>query len=571
MCGIAGIFGEGNIHPMIDVLTHRGPDEDGTFVSGEVKLGIRRLKVIDLQTGSQPIYNEDKSLVVVFNGEIFNYRELREELIGLGHRFATKSDTEVIVHGYEQWGEDCLAHFNGQFAFCIYDGDKIFLARDRMGEKPLYYYHKNGRFLFASEIKAILTQVETGPAISEDFWVFDAAVEGKTLFADIHEVPPAHFLVYDGKDLRKQVYWHIPTEPTLDGDEDSLAKRLRDLIEDAVNIRMHADVPVGLFLSGGLDSAAMACFAKPEVVFSCRFEMGEKFDEFRYAKIVADHVGAEQFVVTPQHEDMKRFLPTIIWHLDQPIATASTLSEYLLAREAKKHVKVILGGQGADELFGGYIRYLLLDIEHTLGREPEIRNYHSLARFFWNPQMFDDPARRYYHLIHRSAPMDHAPYHEMVRRYFQAHDGADLVNAMGFTDINLSLPSLITMNDRSAAAWGLENRCPFLDHRLVEFAFGLPPGLKLKEFRTKYLLRKALRGVVPDAIIDRRDKKGLVVPFRQWLAGPLRKWGKELEASLHSRIAVPGGAGRGEFDRALYTRVCMELWFRNFFPDYADR
>lgn len=569
MCGIAGIWGKGNIQPMIDILTHRGPDEEGSYVNGDVKLGIRRLKVIDLFTGSQPIYNEDKSMVIVFNGEIFNFRVLRTELEDLGHIFYTKTDTEVILHAYEQWKEGCLDRFNGQFAFCIYDGKRIFLARDRMGEKPLYYYNQNGRFLFASEIKALLTQVKTKPNIDETFWVFDSAVEGRTLFQDVFELPPATYLIFDGKKAKVKTYWEVPSEPTLDLPESVLISKLRDLIEDAVKIRMHADVPVGLFLSGGIDSAAMACFANPDIVFTCRFDLGAKFDEFHYAKLVADHVGAKQVVVTPTYEDMRSRLSSIIWHLDQPIATASSLSEFMLAREAKKHVKVILGGQGADELFGGYIRYLLLQIENELSDQPEIKNYHSLARFFWCQQMFQDPVRRYYHLIRRASPVDDEPYYKIVKNRFDRQP--DLVNAMGYTDTFLSLPSLITMNDRAAAASGLENRCPFLDHRLVEFAFSLPSGYKIREFKTKSLLRKALKGVVPDPILERRDKKGLVVPFAQWLSDPLLQWAKELEASLHRRIVVPGKSGRGEFDRGLYTRVCLEHWFQNFFPDYADR
>lgn len=569
MCGIAGIWGNGSIQPMIDILAHRGPDEEGSYVDGDVKLGIRRLKVIDLVTGSQPIYNEDKSMVIVFNGEIFNYRDLKSELISFGHEFKTKTDTEVIIHAYEQWGEDCLDRFNGQFAFCIYDGKKLFIARDRMGEKPLYYSFVNRRFLFASEIKAVLTQMDTGPDIDENFWVFDAAVLGRTIFKDIHELQPATCLTFDGKQLTRRKYWEIPKEATLDLPEPKLVGMLQDLLEDSVQLRMHADVPVGLFLSGGLDSAGIACLAKPEIVFSCRFDMGEKFDEFHFAKIVADHIKAEQVVVSPTAEDMRRELSNIVWSLDQPIATASSLSEFMLAKAAKSQVKVILGGQGADELFGGYIRYLLMNVENELAAQPELASYHSLAKFFWSPHLFDDPARRYYHLIHRANPVHDDPYFQIVSSFFSRQPA--LINAMGLTDINLSLPSLITMNDRAAAASGIENRCPFLDHRIVEFAYRLPPEFKLREFRTKYILRKALKGIVPNAIIERRDKKGLVVPFRQWLAGPLSHWGKNLEAALHRRIVVPGLSGRGEFDRGLYTRVCLELWFQNFFPNYADR
>lgn len=564
MCGIAGIWGRGQIQPMVDILAHRGPDQEGIFRKDRVQLGVRRLAVIDLETGSQPMYNEDKSSVIVFNGEIFNYRDLRAELVALGHQFRSRSDTEVILHAYEQWSECCLSRFIGQFAFCIYDGKKLFLARDRMGEKPLYYYHKNGRFLFASEIKAILTQIETEPYIDEMFWVFDAPVLGKTAFADVHEVLPSTFMTYDGDRLEQESYWKISTEPVLDLPEEKIASLLRELIEDAVMIRMHADVPVGLFLSGGIDSAAMAYFARPSVVFSCRFDLGTKFDEFLYAQTVARDIGAEQIVVSPTPEDMQRRLSGILWHLDQPIATASSLAEFMLAESARKYVKVVLGGQGADELFGGYVRYLMMYTEHRLSQQPELVNYYSLAQFFWNPDMFREPAKRYYQLIRRASAVQEDPYISIIRGFFDGQ--RSLIDAMGFTDIRLLLPSLVTMNDRASAAYGLENRSPFLDHRIVEFAFRLPPELKIREFQTKYILRKALRGVVPDMILDRKDKKGLVVPIQQWFTGPLLTWAQQLDFSLTQRILLPTPLnGRTEFDRSLYTRVCLQLWLEKFF------
>jgi len=438
-----------------------------------------------------------------------------------------------------------------------------------MGEKPLYYYQENGKFLFASEIKAILTQIETHPNIDEPFWVFDAAVLGKTIFRDIHEVPPACFMTYDGNRLQSKIYWEIPTEPVLDLPEEKLASTLCELVEEAVNIRMHADVPLGLFLSGGMDSAAMACFARPPVVFSCRFNLGASFDEYPFAQMMAEHIKAEQIVVSPKPEDMVERLPKIVWHLDQPIATASSLGEFMLAEAASKHVKVVLGGQGADELFGGYARYLMMHIEHGLGQRPELQDYHSLARFFWNPDVFTEPAMRYFQLIQRARPSNDEAFLSLVRGFFD--DKRSLIDAMGFTDIQLLLPSLITMNDRASAGYGLENRSPFLDHRIVEFAFRLPPDMKIREFRTKYILRKALRGVVPDVILDRKDKKGLVVPFHQWLSGPLQSWARNLEASLSKRISLPPPNSRGEFDRCLYSRICLEIWFERFFSLHKDK
>ena len=571
MCGIAGIWGPGNIEPMVQIMRHRGPDEDGffpaidtTFKEARFRMGMRRLNVIDLKTGSQPIYNEDKTVAVVYNGEIYNFQQLRSQLKKMGHQFRTQTDTEIIVHAYEQWGTDCVKHFNGMFAFCLYDGKKLFLARDRIGEKPLFYLRRGDKFYFASEIKAILTQVETQPDIRPDFWFYDGTVEDRTLFKGIKQLPPAHRMIFDGKKIQIDRYWEI-SEKITNHKESYYIEKLRWLLEDSVKLRLISDVPVGLFLSGGLDSAIIGCLAKPERVYTCNFPLGEKYDELKYAKIVAKRMGAKMTIVRPTAQDFREFFPKVIWNLEQPIATASTIAEYLLAREATKKVKVILGGQGADEIFAGYMRYVLINLENQLGNTPGIRNYRDLMRFFWTDKMFHDPADRYYDLIRRT-PAHDAPQLRRIKSSFGKF--STVLNQVGYTDMVLSLPHLLTMNDRSASAFGLENRCPFLDHRIVEFAFNLPPEMKIREFRTKYILRQAVRGIVPDEVIDRVDKKGLVVPFNQWLAKDLKSWTRGLLSSLAKRITIPDDGGRGEFDRGLYTRVSLELWFRNFFPDY---
>lgn len=567
MCGIAAIWGRGDIEPMTRILAHRGPDEEGFHRHGPVQLGSRRLKVVDLVTGRQPILAEDGVTAIVYNGEVFNYRDLRAQLEP-EYRFVTQTDTEVILQAYRKWGRDCLSRFNGQFAFAIYDGRQLFAARDRMGEKPLYWTHNAHGFYLASEIKALLTQVQSAPRLDDSFWAFDAPIAPDTLFADIYELPPAHCLTFDGREVRIERYWEIPAPvDNAPVNEDDLVDELRALIADAVRLRMAADVPIGLFLSGGLDSSLMAALARPRDVFVCRFPLGPAFDEFAYAQMMAEHIGARLHVVTPTPEDLRRELETIVWHLDQPIATASTVSEFSLARRAREQVTVVLGGQGADEIFGGYVRYLLMDLEREIGERPELANYHSLARFFWRGDLFADPAARYYHLIHRAQIADPLPQIDRIRAYFQASRG--LIDNLGLTDIQLSLPSLITMNDRAAAAYGLENRCPFLDHRIVEFAFRLPPQLKVSQLGAKIILRRAARDLVPAAIIDRKDKKGLVVPIRQWLGGPLRAWAEDLEGSLRARgLPLPEDTGRGEFDRGLYSRLILELWFRRFFPDW---
>lgn len=565
MCGIAAIWGKGDIHTMTRILTHRGPDEEGFFTDGPVKLGSRRLKVIDLVTGRQPIADEEGRHVIVYNGEVFNYRELRKELES-EYPFRTQTDTEVILHAYRKWGRACVHHFNGQFAFVIYDGRTFFAARDRMGEKPFYWAKNDAGFYAASEIKALLTQISSAPRLDTAFWAFDAAVAPATLFEGVWELPPGHTLTYDGEQVAVTRYWEVPAPVEAPvASEDDLVEELAALIEDAVRLRLAADVPVGLFLSGGLDSSIMAAVAHPTDVFSCRFPLGTAFDEFEHAQTMARLIGARQHVVTPTAADLQNDLERIIWHLDQPIATASPIGEFSLAKTARGVVTVVLGGQGADEAFGGYVRYLLMQIEDELKRRPELANYRSLAGFFWHPDVLGEPAARYYHLIHRFQTPDAAAHIDRVRSFF--HAGRSLIDCLGLTDIHLSLPSLITMNDRAAAAYGLENRCPFLDHRLIEFAFRLPPRLKIRDLTTKFLLRRVAERWVPASILNRKDKKGLVVPFGQWLTGPLKDWAAELERSLIARgLPLPSPTVRGEFDRGLYARISLELWFRNFFP-----
>ncbi|MBZ0272785.1 asparagine synthase (glutamine-hydrolyzing) [bacterium] len=573
MCGIVGIHDSRPDAPrplarMIELITHRGPDEEGACNLGPVSLGVRRLKIIDLVTGRQPMTSEDGRVVAVYNGEIYNFRALRDELVRAGHVFRTKTDTEVLVHGYEQWGEGLIGRLNGMFGFAIWDGERLLLARDRMGEKPLYYAFENGMLVFASEIKAILPAFESAPDVDEEFWVYDTPVEGRTLFRGIRELLPGRRLIYDGKDLSVEPYWDIPASPPSEAPVERLAEELRELLIDAVNIRLMSDVPLGMFLSGGIDSAAIACIARPGTVYTCHFPLGAKFDELPFARLVAERIGARHTIVTPTVNDFKKRLPRVIWHVDQPIATASTISEFMLAERASADgIKVILGGQGADEIFGGYVRYLFMTGGDAPGA-PELANYRSLAAYFEKGAGLPDDAARYHRLVRRAAPADDTPYENRLRRFFSRHDA--LIDKIGHADARLSLPSLLTMNDRACAAFGLENRCPFLDHRVVEFAFRLPPAAKIDGLRTKSVLRLALRGIVPDEILDRRDKMGLVVPFHQWLNGPLNAWAADLEASLARRIPLPdNNTGRGEFDRSRYTRVCLELWFRQFFPDYV--
>jgi asparagine synthase (glutamine-hydrolysing) len=561
MCGIAGAYGPADIRRMTTMLTHRGPDDEGFYASGPVQFGARRLAIIDLNTGHQPLSTADGSHWVTYNGELFNYLEVRKDLEALGFQFKTSSDTEVVVTAYKAWGPKCLDRFIGMFAFAIWDGREIFIARDRLGEKPLYYWAGGGRFLFASEIKALLVEVTPEAALDDRFPVLEAVLEPDTLFKGIYALEPGCHLVFDGQAVKVERYWRIPEGPIDGRNASDLGEELSSLLKDAVRLRLRSDVPVGLFLSGGLDSSLLAGLARPQKTFTCHLPYGPAYDELAYARIMAESIHCDLHTTTVTPEDFRRDFPKVVWHLEQPIATTSSIAEFELARLASEHVKVAIGGQGADEAFGGYVRYALMAEEERIGSSPLFREYHPLARVLWGPRMFGPQADRYFSLIQRgvgsSAPLEEA------RRIFERRGG--LVDRMGAVDFRMTFPSLITMNDRAAAAFGVENRTPLLDHRLIEFAFRLPPELKIHEGQTKILLRRASRGVVPDAIIDRPEKKGLGVPVGRWLQNELKDWAGELSRSLERRgVTLQPAQDRGEFDRTLFTKVSLELWFRTF-------
>jgi asparagine synthase (glutamine-hydrolysing) len=566
MSGICGTYGKGDIEEMTRVLTHRGPDDMGFYLQGPLSLGVRRLAIVDIPGGHQPVANEKQDVWAMLDGDVFNYEELRGELKKAGHEFKTGTDTEVIVHAWEEWGEDCWPRFNGQFAIALWDGKKLHLIRDRIGEKPLYYYHRGGRLLFASEIKSLLTQVKAAPAFTDEFRDFEAPVFGDTLFASIRELPPAHHITFDGKELRLDIWWEAPVHEGPYRAEKEYVEELRWLLTDSVQLRLKGDVPVGVLLSGGIDSSAIACLAKPEHAYTVGFpEAGEHYNELASARLVAKHVKSKLHVVQPKPGDLRELLPGIIWHLDQPVASASSLAVFMAAREAAKNVKALLVGQGSDELFGGHIRYLMMLAEDRLAREPSLADYLPLARYFWSPEMFNDPADRYYTIMSRGPGVD-PRCRAKIRELFSSH--ASLIDKMGYTDLFIALPTVLAMDDRAFAAFGLENRNPFLDHRIIEFAFRLPPELKVDGFVYKAILRKAMRGLVPDPILDRRDKMGMAVPVGRWFGKELKRWAEVRLERFRNRYeanflnaAWDAGGNRGEFDRRGYMRVCLELWF----------
>ncbi|MBI5651541.1 MAG: asparagine synthase (glutamine-hydrolyzing) [Chloroflexi bacterium] len=571
MCGICGIkrfdqlaVERDALEAMMRALAHRGPDDDGAQIDGALGLGHRRLSIIDLAHGHQPLSNENGTVWVVFNGMIYNYKPLMETLARAGHKFATKCDTEILVHAYEEWGVEMLARLNGQFAFALWDGTRLFLARDRMGEKPLYYAVTQDAFYFASEIKSLLAHVRARPNIPPDWLVFENSLTDETLFAGIKELQPAHYLIVDGDVALPRRYWSIPNEVDEGLSERDAIQQLRELIFDAVTIRMQSEVPVGMYLSGGLDSSIIACIAKPDCVFTSYYDAPGKFDEREAARAVARYIKTEQIFVTLSPQDVPALFETIIYHLDQPISSSSTLSSFNLARNAREFFKVVLNGQGADELFGGYGRYVLLHHEVELGRTPFFAQYTPMARRFWNANIFGDPAQRYLELNQRVAPRTSLPL-DTVRQLFSYH--SDIVAQMGYTDAAITLQDLIKMDDRGCAHVGLESRSPFLDYRIAEFAFRLPGRFKIRPGGvTKWILREVAREFVPLEIVERKDKMGMVSPIGGWLQRDLRAWSESLVASLRARqidltIEMPEA---NEYDRRLHALISLELWYRRF-------
>lgn len=554
MCAIAGIIAKqsgrqlapGRVEEIILAQKHRGPDDTGYYKVENVHLAMARLRIIDVTSGGlAPIVNHDSrgDQVLVYNGEIYNYIELRGELTALGHCFRTDCDSEVLLKSYLQWGQACLDKFNGMFAFVIVDfaNDLLFAARDRAGEKPLYYHESSDEFIFASEIKGILTQIPRPQLnITDEYAAFEYMSGEATLFAGIKCLPPGHKLLYRGigqglKGKRLSEYWNV-IDNVCEIDPAKAVDRFDELLNDSVRLRRRADVPMALYLSGGLDSGLLAYIARPSVCYSCHFPYGEKYDELAYAREIAADIETEHIVVQPTAEDFEQYLPSIMYHLDMPVGSFSMFPLFMLARRAAERVKIVMSGEGADELFAGYARYLILVREQELYEVPELRLYKPLLSGYLGSTL-----DRFARLLNRGSVPDDAV-KSVIARHFEEFE--NLIHAMGYTEFKSLLVSLLQMEDRSAAAFGLENRSPFLDHRLIELAFSIPADMKIRGSTLKWILREVAARYLPKNVLDRRDKMGLVFPANLWF-----NW----------------SGRRGEFDRHFYNELCMKVWRDVFF------
>lgn len=632
MCGITGVvytdpsrLVDGALfRRMTDLLTHRGPDADGYLFGEGVALGQRRLSIIDLTTGDQPIYNEDRTKAVVFNGEIYNFRELRRDLEASGHRFRTASDTEVIVHAWEQWGDACLENLRGMFALALWDSRdrRLLLARDRVGKKPLYYVHDGARLLFASELKALLADpsVKRAPSSEalDDYLTFGAIPAPRTIYQGVAQLPPAHRLVWEDGRTRVSEYWDLVFREGRARTEAEYLEELGGVFDEAVRLRMISDVPLGAFLSGGVDSSAvvasMAAQSSRPVATTTVVFAENAFNEASHAQAVARTLGTDhrEVLVKANAVDV---LPTLVWHLDEPFADSSVLPTYYVSRATRERVTVALSGDGGDEVFGGYEwRYRLNLLEDSVrGRLPSwlrSRVLGPLGDVWPKGDRLPRPLRWKCFLRNLSLDAESAYFHDMslftpadkrqllteeLRGTLNGHDpfalferlfarvrGLDHLSRILYVDTKSYLPNDILVKvDRMAMANSLEVRSPFLDHKVMEFAATVPSALKVRGMTSKYLLKRYLERRVPPSVVH-RPKMGFSIPLADWLRGELRELATDLLFSKTARARgyfVPSqvrrlwdGHQRGvrNHSHQLWALMMLELWHRLFIDETRD-
>jgi asparagine synthase (glutamine-hydrolysing) len=605
------------VKAMADTIQHRGPDDEGYYVSGPVGLGFRRLSIIDLQSGHQPLSNEDGSIWIVFNGEIYNYQDLRNLLLSKGHVFKTQTDTEVIVHLYEEFGPECLEKLRGMFAFAIWDENTktLFLARDRVGIKPLYYCLTDESLVFASEIKAILADPsihrEIAPEMIDRFLTFLYVPGEETLLKGIRKLAPGHYLlIRDGKPVIEQ-YWDLRfAEPTRSRSLKDAESELLSLLAETVELYMIADVPVGVLLSGGVDSTGVLSFAvhgtdKEISSFTVGFSGGEVADERPYARLAAEKFGTQHHDMTITAKDFAAFMPKYVWHMEEPVCEPPAIAMYYVSKLARNYVKVLLSGEGGDEAFAGYSNYRNLvwlervkrglsplndavarglSFADSLFHLPRVAKYVPLMNdrfpgYYYsrtsNPYRYtgNGLGKVYSRDFARAIDREHT-----LRpvRALQAHvQGQNTLDAMLYIDTKTWLPDdLLIKADKMTMANSVELRVPLLDHRVLEFAASLPPSFKLRGFTPKYILKKALSQKIPKEIRNRK-KTGFPVPYESWLRNDLKDivWAvltdrRTVERGYFCKDAVEAllqaNSNGTNYSKEIFSLLSFELWQRTF-------
>lgn len=599
MCGIAGIFGREErelVRRMISRMKHRGPDDEGYYFDTDISLGMCRLSIIDVEGGQQPIYNEEGSICVVLNGEIYNFKELKIELETKGHKFYTRSDTEVLVHLYEEYGHNLFEKLDGMFAFAIWDSNKkeLFLARDRLGIKPLYYTIVNNEFIFASEIKAIIEYEAINREVDKtalaNYFSLRYVPAPKTMFEGIMKLKPAHYLAVNKDGIREERYWDLKCAP-MNRSQEYFEEKIIKGLQESVKERLIADVPLGAFLSGGVDSSFIVALMsqlidEPVKTFSVGF-IGEEFDERSYASYVADYFGTDHHEIEVRIDRLD-ILPKIVKHFDEPIADPAAIPTYLISEFARKNVKVVLTGEGGDEMFGGYERYqselkfnrylsLIPDpfrkslklfniipgkyATFLSSRVNEVESYSLRLEGYDNPPVLNIKTE------------NNEGVKNMVEKSFQ--DKPDYLCKMIYFDTKYWLPDELLMKvDKMSMANSLEARVPFLDHRFVEFAFNIPSDYKIRDGVEKFILKGAAKKILPDKVIERK-KHGFNVPIKIWfresrdiidhyMDKELLKQVEHLNAEKVTRVWNKHRRNRGDYEFFLWKVLNYAIWWEEY-------
>ena len=613
MCGIAGFMGQVEnradvIRNMTEVITHRGPDSDGFFTDDNISMGFRRLSIIDLGAGHQPIYNEDKSLVLTFNGEIYNYKDLRKELIAKGHKFYTDTDSEVLVHGFEEWKEDMLPKLRGMFGFAIYNtkDNSLFIARDFFGIKPMHYTQIGNDFVYASEIKSILVYPKFEKKFNrkalDSYLSFQYAVPPETFFEGVYCLMPGHYLWYKDGEVETTRYFEARFNPDEEMTEEEAVDRIEKVFENSVNAHKIADVEVGCFLSSGVDSSYVSTYFADQKTFTVGFDFGEKYNEISWAKNLSEKIGVEHHTHLISSEEFWDAVPTVQYHMDQPLADPSCIALYFVSRLASHYVKVVLSGEGADELFGGYtcyndprvfkiyqtivphcirkaIRAICRKLPDIKGRDYLIRACDKLEeRYIGNAFMYDYKQKQE---LLKDPSIATRP-QDLTRKYYYRCRKYDDVTKMQYLDINMWMVGDILLKaDRMSMANSLELRVPFLDKEVFKVASSLPTKLRCNKHNTKYAMRKAAVRHMPEATAE-KEKLGFPVPTRVWLRDEkyynvvkTKFKGKTAEKFFNTDVLVSWldshFSGKEDNSRRVWTIYVFLVWYDIYFDEDSEK
>jgi asparagine synthase (glutamine-hydrolysing) len=623
MCGFVGIINRNKevangdlLKEMASVIHYRGPDEEGLFIDGPIGFYHKRLSIIDLSTGKQPMTLDD--CTIVFNGEIYNYIELKDDLKRRGHNFITTSDTEVILHMYQEFGEAFINELNGMFAFIIYDKrkNKFLLAKDHFGIKPLYWYRDDNKIVFGSEIKAILKHpdIVAEPDFKNlsEYLTFQFILGEGTMFRNIQKLSAGHYITIDlnSGNFNTVKYWEPDFKIDQFHTEEYFICRLGEILNQTISQQLRSDVPLGSYLSGGLDSSIVTIMAASKYApqfksFTGVFDNGPEYNELEYAREAANAANSKLYEVYPTEQQFIDILPKLIYHLDEPVAGPGVFPQYIVSKLASEHVKVVLGGQGGDEIFGGYARYLVAYLEQALKGAifenneekehivslssilpnlPFLRAYSPMLKDFMSEDLFEPMDRRYFHLINRIGASESYLTKEFMSEYneneifasfsqlFNHPDTLSYYNKMTHFDMVASLPGLLQVEDRVSMSVSIESRVPLLDRRIVDLISRMPAGMKFKGGEMKYLLKRTIGDMMPKKILNRKEKMGFPVPLHLWAKNHAKDFILDTMSSqnargrniINSKYVESMIATERPFGRGLWGILCLELWFQQF-------